>query len=115
MTYGQQAGRSGRRRAIPLILAVVVGLVLILLVRALVTGGSGGGDSQGRADGSGQRTGCTPLRVTASSEKAALLSRIAADYNSADRQVDGTCVDVKVTSKAFGMGRRMPIVQKFRD
>ena len=101
MTYGAQTGRSRARRAIPLILAVVVGLVLILVVRALVTGG-GDDDGQQRADGSGQRTGCTALHVTASSEKAALLSRIAADYNRSGRTVDGTCVDVQVTSKASG-------------
>ena len=101
MTYGEQTGRSRARRAIPLILAIVVGLVLVLVVRALVTGGGDDGAQQ-RADGSGQRTGCTALHVTASSEKAALLSGIAADYNRSDRTVDGTCVDVQVTSKASG-------------
>ena len=84
MTYGEQTGRSRARRAIPLILAIVVGLVLVLVVRALVTGGGDDGAQQ-RADGSGQRTGCTALHVTASSEKAALLSRIAADYNRSGR------------------------------
>jgi len=79
----------------------VVGLVLVLVVRALVTGG-GDDDAQQRADGSGQRTGCTPLHVTASSEKAALLARVAADYNRSGRTVDGSCVDVEVTSKASG-------------
>ena len=101
MTYGEQTGRSRGRRAIPLVLAVVVGLVLVLVVRALVTGG-GDDDAQQRADGSGQRTGCTPLHVTASSEKAALLARVAADYNRSGRTVDGSCVDVEVTSKASG-------------
>lgn len=105
MTYGAQTGRSGGRRALPLVLAAVVGLVLVLVVRAFVSGGddeggeAGGG---GRADGSGERTGCQSLRVTASSEKAALLSQIASDYNRSDRQVDGGCVDVQVTSKASG-------------
>lgn len=104
MTYGQQTGRPGGRRALPLILAVVVGLVLIFVVRALVTGDDGGGTggTGGRADGSGQRADCTPLKVTASSEKAALLSGIAADYNKSNRRVDGACVDVQVTSKASG-------------
>jgi len=101
VTYGEQTGRSRGRRAIPLVLAVVVGLVLVLVVRALVTGG-GDDDAQQRADGSGQRTGCTPLHVTASSEKAALLARVAADYNRSGRTVDGSCVDVEVTSKASG-------------
>jgi Ca-activated chloride channel homolog len=104
VTYGQQTGRSGGRRALPLILAIAVGLVLVVVVRAIVTGGDDTGDTggTGRADGSGQRTGCTSLKVTASSEKAALLSRIAADYNKSDRTVDGACVDVQVTSKASG-------------
>jgi len=73
-------------------------------VRALVTGGDDSGAEGGTAqgDGSGERTGCTPLAVTASSEKAALLSQIAADYNRSGREVDGACVDVRVTSKASG-------------
>jgi Ca-activated chloride channel homolog len=104
VTYGAQTGRSGGRRVLPLVLAAVVGLVLVLVVRALVSGGDdeGAGSGGGRADGSGDRTGCQSLRVTASSEKAALLSQIAADYNRSDRRVDGTCVDVQVTSKASG-------------
>jgi Ca-activated chloride channel family protein len=104
VTYGQQTGRSGARRAVPLVIAAVVGLVLVLVVRAVVSGGGddGGGTGGGRADGSGQRTGCTALKLTASSEKAALLTAIAADYNRSDRRVAGTCVDVAVTSKASG-------------
>ena len=39
MTYGEQAGRSGLRRVLPLVLAAVVGLALVLVVRAAVTGG----------------------------------------------------------------------------
>ena len=39
MTYGEQTGRSGGRRVLPLLLAAVVGLVLVLVVRAVVTGG----------------------------------------------------------------------------
>jgi Ca-activated chloride channel family protein len=89
---------------IPLVLAAVVGLVLVLVVRAVVSGGDddGGGGSGSRADGSGERTGCQSLRVTASSEKAALLSQVAADYNRSDRRVEGACVDVEVASKASG-------------
>ena len=103
MTYGEQTGRSrGPARAIPLILAIVVGLVLVLVVRALVTGGGDDGAPSSGPTARGQRTGCTALHVTASSEKAALLSRIAADYNRSGRTVDGTCVDVQVTSKASG-------------
>ncbi len=105
MTYGAQTGRSGGRRVLPLVLAAVVGLVLVLVIRAVVSGGGddeGGEGGGGRADGSGERTGCQSLRVTASSEKAALLSQVAADYNRSDRRVEGACVDVQVTSKASG-------------
>ena len=105
MTYGAQTGRSGGRRVLPLVLAAVVGLVLVLVIRAVVSGGGddeGGEGGGGRADGSGERTGCQSLRVTASSEKAALLSQIAADYNRSDRRVEDACVDVQVTSKASG-------------
>ena len=80
---------------LPLVLAAVVGLVLVLVIRAVVSGGGddeGGEGGGGRADGSGERTGCQSLRVTASSEKAALLAQVAADYNQADRPVDGKCV-----------------------
>ncbi|HZB50419.1 MAG TPA: substrate-binding and VWA domain-containing protein [Mycobacteriales bacterium] len=102
MTYGAQAGRSGGRRALPLVLAAAVGLVLVLVVRAVVSGGDDQGGDPPRADGSGERTDCQSLRVTASSEKAALLSQVAADYNRSDRRVDGACVDVQVSSKASG-------------
>jgi Ca-activated chloride channel homolog len=103
VTYGQETGRSSGRRALPLILAVVVGLVLILVVRAVVTrGGDDDGTASGPTPSSGPRTGCTPLKVTASSEKAALLSAIAADYNKSGRTVGGGCADVQVTSKASG-------------
>ena len=105
MTYGQQADGSGRRRALPLILAVVVGLVLVLVVRALVSGGGdeeGGGSAGGGGGSAPDRSGCTPLAVTASSEKAALLSQVAADYNAAGREFDGGCGNVTVTSKASG-------------
>ncbi|MGE3661160.1 MAG: VWA domain-containing protein [Pseudonocardia sp.] len=40
--------------------------------------------------------------MTASSEKAALLSSVADGYNAAGREVDGTCVDVRVTTMASG-------------
>ena len=95
MTYGDQPGRSGSRRALPLLLAAVVGLVLVLVVRAVVGGDDGAatGPGGGRAAG-GDRRDCLPLKVTASSEKAALLSAIAGEYNRAGRGVDGRCVDV---------------------
>jgi Ca-activated chloride channel homolog len=99
VTYGQQ---SGRRRALPLIVAVVVGLVLVFVVRALVTGGGDDEPKQAAGSSAPPRTDCTDLRVTASSEKAALLTAIARDYNAANRAVDGACAQVTVTSKASG-------------
>lgn len=85
------------RRVLPLIVAGVVAVGLVVAVRAFVTGGDGD-EPPARAD----RAGCTELNVTASSEKAALLSGVADAYNSADREVDGACVDVRVTSMASG-------------
>lgn len=87
---------TGTRRRSPaaLIIAAVVGIALVLVVRSCVTGG----DEPSRAD----RGDCTPVNVTASAEKAALLSAVAADYNRAGREVDGRCVDVRVTSMASG-------------
>jgi Ca-activated chloride channel family protein len=104
VTYGEQPARSGMRRRLPLLIAAAVGVVLVLVVRSMVTGGSdepaagGGGSVPSRAD----RAGCTSLNVTASSEKAALLSGIADDYDRANRTVNGQCADVRVTSKASG-------------
>jgi Ca-activated chloride channel family protein len=85
------------RRVLPLVVAGVVAVGLVVAVRAFVAGGTGA-DAPTRAD----RPGCTELNVTASSEKAALLSSIADGYNAAGREVDGTCVDVRVTAMASG-------------
>lgn len=81
-------------------IALVVGVALIIGVRAFVTGGGAGSDdpAPSRVD----RADCVPLNVTASSEKAALLSAVANSYNNADREVDGRCADVRVTSLASG-------------
>jgi Ca-activated chloride channel family protein len=91
---------SSLRRRVPLLVAAVFGVVLVIVVRNLVAGGgsSGGGAQPGRAD----RGDCQPLNVTASSEKAALLSQLADDYNRTDRKAANRCVDVRVTSMASG-------------
>ncbi|MEN3362034.1 MAG: Ca-activated chloride channel [Mycobacteriales bacterium] len=104
MSYGQQSPPSAMRRRLPLVIAGVVGVVLILVVRALVTGGSGqpSGGGSTAAGPPPDRTGCVQLNVTASSEKAALLSAVGDDYNRANRSVTGKCVNVNVTSKASG-------------
>jgi Ca-activated chloride channel family protein len=82
---------------VPLIVAAVVGVLLIFGARQLFAGGDepGGG-------GNVDTSGCTQVTVAASSEKAALLSELAGQYNDEGRQVDGTCVAVTVNSKASG-------------
>jgi Ca-activated chloride channel homolog len=104
VTYGEPP-RSAARRRLPLLIAAVVGVVLVLVVRSMVTGGS---DAPGPTNAGGavparvDRADCTPLNVTASSEKAALLAGVADDYDRANRSVNGKCVDVRVTSMASG-------------
>jgi Ca-activated chloride channel family protein len=79
-----------------MVVAVVVGLVLIVVVRAALGGGTKPGAPKAK------RSGCIPLTVAASSEKAALLKAIAAEYDAADRKVQDRCVAVDVYSKASG-------------
>lgn len=88
----------------PLVAAAVVGVVAIAAIRVL-TGGDGGesGTSSGPAAVE-QRPGCTLVTVAASSEKAALLSELAADYQESGREVDGRCYDVSVSAVASGAG-----------
>jgi Ca-activated chloride channel homolog len=89
---------SGRSR-VPLVLAAVVGVLAVLGVRVLTGAGDEGGDSAApvRDD-----SGCVVLQVAASSEKAALLRDLAADYVDDDGEAGGTCARVEVTSKASG-------------
>lgn len=91
-----------RRRIVPLVIALVVGVALVIGVRAWVTGGSGGSGGDDPAPSRADRADCVPLNVTASSEKAALLAAVANSYNNTDREVDGRCADVRVTSLASG-------------
>ena len=84
------------RGRFPLVVAVAVGIVLIIVVRSLSTGGHSKHVAR-------SKTGpCTTLAVTASSEKAALLKQIAATYNEQSKVVEGHCAQVTVTSKASG-------------
>src|SRR4051794_29446438 len=93
---------TSRSRA-PLIVAIVAGVALIAIARAVTSGGSGGSGGSGSGSGSsGSGGNCTRLAVTASSEKAALLSGIAESYGKANHKVTGRCVRVTVTSKASG-------------
>ena len=89
---------STSKSRIPLIVAAVVGVLLVFGARQLFAGGDGGGGGGGDID----TTGCTQVTVAASSEKAALLSELAGEYNSQGRTVDGNCVAVSVNSKASG-------------
>ena len=87
----------------PLAIAAVIGIVLIVAVRALM-GLAGSPDRPASGPGGDEftpRAGCTLVVVAASSEKAGILHEIAADY-SADSDVEGTCVDVKVNTMASG-------------
>jgi Ca-activated chloride channel family protein len=86
---------AGRRA--PLVVAGVVGILLVAVVRSL-TGGSDEADSPSAVPD--DKKGCTVVHLTASSEKAALLTQIARDW---DGKVNGgRCARVEVTSKASG-------------
>jgi Ca-activated chloride channel family protein len=91
------------RRILTQVIAVGVGFALILFLRGTLFGDDGGG----AAPPTGSNTpvlpdGCVGLAVTASSEKAALLTQIAADFNRSGAEVDGRCVRATVTSKSSG-------------
>jgi Ca-activated chloride channel family protein len=94
---------ANNRSKVPLIVAVVVGLVLIVGVRWLLGGdddGSGSADEENL--GNSVDGDCTVVLVAASSEKAALLRDMSDDYEQTGPEVDGRCVDVQVSSKASG-------------
>jgi Ca-activated chloride channel family protein len=91
------------RSKAPIVVAVIVGVVLIAIVKSQF-GGGGGSPSAKKTGGPDKRTGCTVLTMAASSEKAALVKLMGADYNSADHSVNGRCVHVDVNSKASGGG-----------
>jgi Ca-activated chloride channel family protein len=87
-----------RRNPLPLIIAVVIGLIAIIVVYlALKPGGA-----KRKTAAPATRDGCVTLGVAASSEKAALLNGLADRYNKSGRVVGGKCADVKIMSKASG-------------
>ncbi|HWL36356.1 MAG TPA: substrate-binding and VWA domain-containing protein [Frankiaceae bacterium] len=94
---------AGSNSKVPLVVSVVVAVVLIGVGISRVGGGGGGGGAEPTA-GPDKRTGCTQVVVAASSEKAALMSKMAGEYNAANRSVDGTCVSASVFTKASGGG-----------
>lgn len=90
---------SRRRNPLPLIIAVVLGLVAVVGVYFFLKPSSGSDDE---AKPPTKREGCVALTVAASSEKSALLTQMAQAYAKADRRFDGKCADVNVVSKASG-------------
>jgi len=93
-----------RRSPRPYLIAVVLAVALIVGLRVLT--GSHNASSNAGGDGGASPASCggklLTLAVTASSEKAALLTQFAASYNSEGHRVNGQCVHVTVTSKASG-------------
>jgi Ca-activated chloride channel family protein len=89
-----------RRNPLPLVIAVVVGLVAICGTYLVLRAGRKAGGDQPQQQA--KRAGCVQLSVVASSEKAALLRDLAKAYGASDRRFNGKCADVTVTSKASG-------------
>ncbi|MBO3744946.1 VWA domain-containing protein [Streptosporangiaceae bacterium NEAU-GS5] len=94
-----------RRSYAPFIVAIILAGGLIVGLKTLFGGGGGSGSSDGGGGGgTAAKRACDDsgitLNVTASSEKAELLRKMANSYNG--HQVNGKCVDVLVTSKASG-------------
>jgi Ca-activated chloride channel family protein len=96
--------RSASR--LPLAIAAVLGVALIVVVRLLVSGSSEDPSAQQPpADGEppvSAPADCTSVTIAASSEKAALLTGLAGQYNGGNPQVNGQCVWMDVVSKASG-------------
>src|SRR5690349_9879549 len=114
---GPPAGPTGehrmasRRNPLPFIVAGVVGVVLIIVIRLITAGGDKNnssnttaptGGSTAPATSASARPGCLPVSVAASSEKAALMGKIAVAYSASGRTVNGACYDVTVRSVASG-------------
>ena len=102
-------GRSPRRSSkVPIIAAVVAGVLLIVGIRYFTTRSDDPAPGTDVAATDGQtvvqppRDGCTTVNIAASSEKAALMGEIANSYRDSGRTVDGKCYDIAVTSAASG-------------
>ncbi len=105
---------AGKRNPVPLIAAAVVGVLLIIVIR-VVTSKSDSNTASTPAPGAPTssaaqgvptptaRPGCVPVSIAASSEKAALMGKIAQSYSTSGRTTpDGACYDVTVRSVASG-------------
>ena len=91
---------GGDRSRTPYALATVVALVLILVYRTTTNQSVGADPRATRA----ARPPCDaiPLTIVSSSEKAALLSSIAASYTGLGRVVEGVCGDVSIVAMSSG-------------
>ena len=102
----QPSGARKRSNAVPIIAAIIAGVLLIIGIRWFTTredtpeAATGGTTSNTAVQP--PRDGCTTVNVAASSEKAALLGEIANAYRDSGRTVDGACFDIAVTSAASG-------------
>jgi Ca-activated chloride channel family protein len=100
----------GSRNPLPIVFAAIAAIVLVLVVKSMFGGGKekaaapSGGASSSQAAAVPDSKGCTVVSFAASSEKAALLTQIAADYAKSKPEVGGTCVRVNVFTKASGGG-----------
>ena len=92
-----------RRSPASIIIAIIVGIALIFVLRVAFRDDDGPGTDEPQPDQAQEpREGCIGLSIAASPEKAALMGEIATDFERDDPEVDGTCVDVRVTSKSSG-------------
>ncbi|MFD3311555.1 substrate-binding domain-containing protein [Streptomyces sp. NPDC058694] len=86
----------GNARRLPMLVAVVVGLVLLAAVGVVVNAAVGGSD-----DDCGVR-----LEVNSSTEKGDLLSDLAEDYNDSGRELaGGKCARVAVSETSSGVAK----------
>ncbi len=82
-------------------------MISVLLCFATLAAACSGGADDPFADGeatgnTGIPAGCTTIDAAVSSEKIDLLTKLADDFNATSPEVDGTCVGVRVRSKASG-------------
>src|SRR6476659_7280543 len=97
--------KSGKRSRLPLIAAIIAGVLLIVGIRYVTTRGDAPASADPATPATAAlplRAGCTTVRIAASSEKAALLGQIANTYRESGRTVNGRCYDITVTSAASG-------------
>jgi Ca-activated chloride channel family protein len=97
-------GPSGKRSRLPLIAAIVAGVLLIVGIRYVTTRGDAPAADPAAPGTTAPpaRDGCTTVHIAASSEKAGLLGQIANSYRESGRTVNGRCYDIAITPAASG-------------